>query len=77
MVILNDFATVDHLAVPLALKGIKDELGVLRFGGSNFLPIKQLQSVQYCRGLLGAVLPGDGSQSVLRGLCAVVAGDQD
>ena len=77
MVVLDDLAAVDHLAVPLGLDGIEDELGVLRFVGVDLLAVEKLQGVQHGGGLLGAVLPGDGPQGVLRGLGAVVAGDQD
>ena len=77
MVILNELAAVDYLPVPLGLDGIEDELGVLRFIGSNLLAVEQLQGVQHSGGLLGTVLSGDGPQSVLRSLGAVVAGDQD
>jgi len=77
VVVLDDLAAVDYLAVPLGLDGIEDELGVLRLVGVDLLAVEQLQGVQHGGGLLGAVLPGDGSQGVLRGLGAVVAGDQD
>ena len=77
MVVLDDLAAVDHLAVPLGLDGIEDELGVLRLVRVDLLAVEQLQGVQHGGGLLGAVLPGDGPQGVLRGLGAVVAGDQD
>ena len=77
MVILNELAAVDYLPVPLGLDGIKDKCSVLRFVGGNLLAVEQLQGVQHGGGLLGTVWPGDGPQSVLRSLCAVVAGDQD
>jgi len=77
VVVLDDLAAVDYLAVPLGLDGIENELGVLRLVGVDLLAVEQLQGVQHGGGLLGAVLPGDGSQGVLRCLGAVVAGDQD
>ena len=77
MVVLNDLAAVDHLAVALALDGIEDERGVLRFVGGDFLAVEQLQGVQHGGGLFGTVLPGNGSQGVLRGLSQVVTRNQD
>ncbi len=76
MVVLDDFVAVDHLAVALGLDGIENELGVLGLVGVDLLAIEQFQGIQHGRGLLGAVLPGNGPQRVLGGLGPVVAGDQ-
>ena len=77
MVVLDDLAAVDHLAMALGPDGVEDELGVLGFVGIDLFAVEQFQGIQYGRGLLGAVRSRDGPQGVLRGLGAVVAGDQD
>ena len=74
--VLDQFGAVDHLAVALLLGDAEDVLGVLRPVGIEPLAVEKLQRVQHGRGLLRAVLPGDGAQGVLRGLGPVRSGDE-
>jgi len=63
--------------VALLLGDIEDVLGVLRTAGVEPVALEEFQGVKDSRRLLGAVLPGNRPQGVLRRLPAILARDQD
>ena len=60
----------------LLLEQAQDVFGVFRFVGIEPFAVEQFQGIEYRRGLLGAVLAGDGAQGILRGLVPVGSGDE-
>ncbi len=76
LVVVNQFGTIDYLAMTLFLKQPEDVPGVFRFVRFETLPIEQFQGIENRRGLPGTLLTGNGAQGVLRGLVPVVTGDE-
>src|SRR5665647_172727 len=73
---MNDLTVVHDLSVPFSLECVKNETGIFGPVGIDLFTIKQFQSVQHGCSLLGSVLPGNCSQSVLSSLLPVTAGNQ-
>ena len=73
LVILDQLGPVHHLAVPFLLEQAEDVFGVFRFVGVEPFTVEQFQGIEHRRGLLGAILAGDGAQGILRGLVPVMS----
>src|SRR5215510_4569338 len=71
MYALHQFGAIEHLAMPLLFQQIDNVLGILRAVWIETFAIQQFERIEHSSSLSRTVLPGNGTQRILRRLVSV------